>query len=335
MALAAVCVLLVLAAPFLLVLRALLPVMPPTGMRLARLLLVCAAYQRGFAVTCLSGSLRIRLRRLPEHECLRAFDRLTALAATRFARIAMAWARAGIAFEGPLALPDRGAPVVVLARHAGILNTQLALSVASVVLRRSPRGIAKRCVAIDPGLRALLRGEPLELFRWHRAGRAAALAQLAISGAQLTNREVLCLFPEGTNLTAKRRASAIASVRSREGGAAAYEAEAMSCVMPPHLAGALAVLRAAPTAQVLVLAHTGLEDLLSWRLPEGYPPGDGSMLRMRWWSFRPGEVPREAGELARWLQTRWRAIDDWILLARSETDERGTEPQPLRRFDAA
>ncbi|WP_033214613.1 hypothetical protein [Kitasatospora phosalacinea] len=300
---------LLLLLPLLLPLGLLRPLLPGRAAAAARLPLVWAAYLAGFSLTALAGSLRLRARPAGPD----AWRLLTARAGRRFRRLAEDWTGLRFQVDPPEPLPDPGRPVVVLARHAGILNTQLAVTAVAAVLGRHPRGVAKRCVALEPGLRALLRGVPLALFRWNRAGRAAALAELAAQGRALGPDEALWLYPEGTNYSAARRAESIARLRTRGQDALADRAEAMPHVLPPHLPGAMAALRAAgPSAVVLVCGHTGPERLLPWMLGPGYAPGPCDRVRLRWWGFPADQVPADPEDFADWLYECWERLDRWI-----------------------
>ncbi|RPE36904.1 hypothetical protein [Kitasatospora cineracea] len=309
LALGALTVLLLLLAPLLLLLGLLRPLLPARAAGAARLPLVWAAYLAGFSLTALAGSLRLRARGAGPD----AWRLLTARCGRRFRRLAGRWSGLRFRIEPPDPMPDPGRPVIVLARHAGILNTQLAFTAVTAVLGLRPRGIAKRCVALEPGLRALLRGIPLALFRWDRAGRAAALAELTAQSRSLGPGEALWLYPEGTNYSAARRSASIARLRARGQHALADRAEAMPHLLPPHLPGALAVLAAAvPGTQVLVCGHTGPERLLPWMLGPGYAPGPGDLVRLRWWTFRADRVPTDPARFADWLYDRWHHLDTWI-----------------------
>ncbi|MFE1320251.1 hypothetical protein [Kitasatospora phosalacinea] len=309
LALGALTVFLLLLAPLLLLLGLLRPLLPGRAAAAARLPLVWAAYLAGFSLTALAGSLRLRARRAGPDD----WRLLAARAGRRFRWLTERWTGLRFRIELPDPPPDPGRPVVVLARHAGILNTQLAVVAVSAVLGRSPRGIAKRCVALEPGLRALLRGVPLVLFRWNRAGRAAALAELSWQGRELGPGQAFWLYPEGTNYSAARRAGSIARLRARGQHALAERAEAMPHLLPPHLPGARAVLAAVdPSALVLVCGHTGPERLLPWMLGPGYGPGPGDLVRLHWWSYRADQLPTDPEEFADWLYGRWEQLDAWI-----------------------
>ena len=90
------------------------------------------------------------------------------------------------------------------------------------------------------------------------------------------------IFPEGGNFTAARRDRAIARLRKLGLERMAVRAEEMTHVLAPRPGGVLAALDAAPEADVLMVAHTGLDHLITvsdlWReLPMD------KQITMRWW----------------------------------------------------
>jgi hypothetical protein len=120
------------------------------------------------------------------------------------------------------------------------------------------------------------------------------------------------LFPEGRNFTAHRRLSSIARLEDIGDHAAAERAREMRHVLMPRIGGAAAAVAAAEGAEVIFVAHTGLEDLSSfvdlWR----GTPMDAS-IRVKLWRVGAADVPHDDHEAAAWLLARWRRIDAWIL----------------------
>ena len=119
------------------------------------------------------------------------------------------------------------------------------------------------------------------------------------------------IFPEGGNFTPERRDRAIERLRSLGLDAMADRAEEMVNVLAPRPGGLLAALDAAPDADVLLVAHTGLDHLLTvadlWReLPMD------KQLVMRWWRVPRAEIPASREARIDWLYSRWEEIDRWI-----------------------
>jgi hypothetical protein len=129
----------------------------------------------------------------------------------------------------------------------------------------------------------------------------------------MSSRSALVIFPEGGNWTPLRWRRAIDRLRRRGHPDLAERAAAMPNVLPPRPAGALAAIAACPRADVIFVAHTGLDRLVSvrdvWR----------SLLtdmeiRARWWRVPAASVPRadSSDTQITWLYDWWERIDAWI-----------------------
>ena len=123
--------------------------------------------------------------------------------------------------------------------------------------------------------------------------------------------DALVLYPEGHDFTERLRVRMIASLRRRGYHRAADRAESWEYVLPPRHKGPLAAIQAAPDADVVLVAHTALEELGSFRqlhnrLPLARP------IRARYWRVSAAEVPHEQEALIAWLYGWWETIDEWI-----------------------
>ena len=119
------------------------------------------------------------------------------------------------------------------------------------------------------------------------------------------------IFPEGGNFTPARRERAIARLHKLGLHQMAGRAERMTNVLAPRPGGFLAALDAAPDADVVMVAHTGLDHLLTvadvWR----ELPMDKTLV-MRWWEVPRSEIPAGRDERIEWLFGWWEQIDAWI-----------------------
>ena len=103
----------------------------------------------------------------------------------------------------------------------------------------------------------------------------------------------------------------IASLKRRGLHGAAARAESWDFVLPPRHKGPLAAIQAAPDADVVLVAHTALEEVgslrqLHNRLPLQRP------IKARYWRVAAADVPHEKDALIAWLYGWWETIDDWI-----------------------
>ena len=99
------------------------------------------------------------------------------------------------------------------------------------------------------------------------------------------------IFPEGGNFTEGRRTRGIERLRKLGLDKMAERAEAMTHVLAPRPGGFIAALDAAPEADVVLVAHTGLDHVVTvgdiWR----ELPMDKRIV-MRWWKIAARRDPR-------------------------------------------
>lgn len=208
--------------------------------------------------------------------------------------------------------PDHPPPVLVLARHAGPGDSFTLVHLIASYLDRCPRVVLKAALQWDPGLDVVL-NRLLAYFLPSRSGagedRTARLAELA---AGLTAADALLLFPEGGNWTPNRHRRAVRRLWRAGRRRAARIAAANPHVLPPRPGGTLACLAARPDADVLVVAHTGLDNLVSpalmWR---ALPLVDRPML-VGWCLVQAAELPRSEESRLAWLTAQWSRVDDWV-----------------------
>ncbi|MFB7509802.1 1-acyl-sn-glycerol-3-phosphate acyltransferase [Streptomyces broussonetiae] len=199
-------------------------------------------------------------------------------------------------------------PVLVFVRHAGVGDSFLLLQILLSQAGLRPHTVLKRTLRADPALDVLI-GRVPHCFLPPFDGRAEdAIADLA---AGLGPGDALVIFPEGGNFTPRRRRRAIASLRRQGLPRRASRAERMRHVLPPRDAGALAAIAAAPTADVVFVAHTGLDVVHSARsVWSQLPLREG--VRARWWRIPASRVPPGNDARSEWLLTQWARVDRWI-----------------------
>jgi len=206
---------------------------------------------------------------------------------------------------------ERRPPLLVLSRHAGPGDSMLLVH-ALVRLGYRPHIVLRDSLQWGPALDTVLNRLP-NLFLSAGDSPADRRAEISRLAAQLSDDDALVLFPEGRNFTARRRLASIARLEELGQHAAAEQAREMRHVLVPRSGGASAALAAAPHADVIFVAHTGLEDLSSpvdlWR---GTPMD--AEIRVKLWRVPAAQTPKGGDDATQeWLLTWWRRIDAWIL----------------------
>jgi 1-acyl-sn-glycerol-3-phosphate acyltransferase len=218
--------------------------------------------------------------------------------------------RVRVAVEGPAPGSYTGRPLIVCCRHAGPGDSFLLVHALVNWYDREPRIVLKDTLQWDPAIDVVLNRLP---SRFIRPGHdpEQTIAHIAELATALDDNDAFVIFPEGGNFTPRRRERAIARLHRLGLHRRAERAAGMMHVLAPRPGGLLAALAAAPQADVVWVAHTGLDDLAGvadvWRAL----PMDRA-IQMRWWQVPAGEVPRGPDAQTEWLFAWWERIDGWI-----------------------
>jgi 1-acyl-sn-glycerol-3-phosphate acyltransferase len=204
-------------------------------------------------------------------------------------------------------------PVIVFSRHAGPGDSLLLVHYLLTACGRRPRVVMKASLQLDPSLDVVANRLPNAFVQHRQAGGRHFTEQIRRLAAGLDSEGALVLFPEGGNWTPLRWRRAVTRLRRQGQDYLAERAMAMPHVLPPRPGGALAAIGACPSADVIFVAHAGLDKLVSvrdvWR-----SLSDQQTVRARWWRVPAEQVPRGASREAQvgWLYDWWERIDAWI-----------------------
>lgn len=206
-------------------------------------------------------------------------------------------------------LPPR--PVLVFSRHAGAGDSFLLAHELVNTYGRTPSIVLQEALQLDPCIDIALNRLPSRFIPRDPPPGSGVVASIGELAAALPDDGALILFPEGGNFTEGRRRRAIERLEERGLAAEAAKARELRTVLPPRPGGTLAALDAAPRADVVFVAHTGLEALSSVRQVLDGIPMEHSV-RMAWWFVPAAEVPLTETERISWLYEWWERIDTWI-----------------------
>jgi len=204
-----------------------------------------------------------------------------------------------------------GEPLLVFCRHAGPGDSFTLMYALMHWYGREPRVVLKDTLAWDPAIDVILHRLPNRFVSPGKVPGDELERQVGELARGLDENDAFVIFPEGGNFTPRRRQRAIDRLRKLGMERMAQRAEKMIHVLAPRPGGFLAALDAAPDADVVLVAHTGLDHMMTvsdvWR----ELPMDKRIV-MRWWQVPRAEIPAGREERIEWLFEWWERIDEWI-----------------------
>jgi 1-acyl-sn-glycerol-3-phosphate acyltransferase len=201
-------------------------------------------------------------------------------------------------------------PVLVMIRHASIIDNALPDAIVGRAHGLGFRFIIKRELQVLPTIDIGGRWVPTLFVRRASGDTAAELERMRALTVNMSSRDGLLIYPEGTRWTTEKLARAKKIIVERQPEIALLAARLQN-VLPPRLGGTLELLESARDADVVVFGHFGLDgfeyisDIWSGGLV-------GTAVRLKFWRFPAAEVPSDRDELIAWLYDRWQMLDDWI-----------------------
>lgn len=201
-------------------------------------------------------------------------------------------------------------PVVVLIRHASIIDNTLPDVIIGGAHGLGFRFVIKRELQMLPTIDIGGRWVPTLFVRRASGDVAAELLRFHALTENLSTRDGILIYPEGTRATAEKLARAKAILAERQPEVAPLAAR-LQHLLPPRLGGTIALLQSGAGADVVIFGHVGLDgfEYISDIWAGGLV---GTTVRLKFWRFAAAEVPRDRAELIEWLYERWQELDDWV-----------------------
>jgi 1-acyl-sn-glycerol-3-phosphate acyltransferase len=206
-------------------------------------------------------------------------------------------------------------PVLVLIRHASIIDNALPDVVVGRAHGLGFRFTIKRELQMLPTIDIGGRWVPTLFVRRASGDTAVELERMRALTVNMSARDGLLMYPEGTRWTAEKLARAKEIIAERQPEIAPLAARLRN-LLPPRLGGPIVLLESARDADVVIFGHVGLDgfqyisDIWSGGLV-------GTTVRLKFWRYPAAEVPSDRDELITWLYDRWQELDDWIGEVRS------------------
>lgn len=222
------------------------------------------------------------------------------------------WVGLRVEFEEPLDFGSERSPLLVFARHAGPGDSVVLAWLLTAYAGRLPRIVLKDFLRWDPGIGAVLY-RVRSYFVPSRSGAGDDRAKpVQVLAESLERMDALLLFPEGQNWTPSRWTRTIEKLREQGHYERADLAESWEHILPPRSRGVVTAMTARPDADVMIVAHTGLEWLVTpWQIFKAIPLHDHPFL-IRAWTFGPDERPTDPAEIAIWLDEQWAVVAEWV-----------------------
>ncbi|MEU6785178.1 1-acyl-sn-glycerol-3-phosphate acyltransferase [Nonomuraea angiospora] len=295
--------------------------LPPPRRRGARFVWFATVWltlESGVLITCLWLWVAGGARRRERHYALITWFLAKAhAAAVRIFRLTMEIQEPDLTAEEQSARLTR--PVIVLSRHAGPGDSFLLIYYLLAIYHRQPRIVMKAALQYDPSLDVVINRLP-NAFVPRKSGQKRIIEEIHRLAATMGDQDALVIFPEGGNFTPRRRRLAIRRLEEKGLTEEAERARGMDHLLPPRPNGAITAIEACPSADVIFVAHTGLDDLVTlgdvWRkLPFN------AQITAKWWRVPAAEIPAEREDRIRWLYDHWEQIDAWIATQRMARTE--------------
>jgi 1-acyl-sn-glycerol-3-phosphate acyltransferase len=203
----------------------------------------------------------------------------------------------------------RPGPVIVIGRHASHADAILPAWLLGTRNAMNVRYVITAGLTWGPAFNLFGHRLPNHFVNRSKSHNAADLAPLANLASSADAYDAVIIFPEGHFATPERRERALTRITDP---VLASRAQKLLHLLPPRPAGTVALLDAAPHADVIVINHVGLERFQTvgaiWR---NVPFTDPVRVRVQRVSAR--DVPRfDNDATVGWLTDTWQDMDDWI-----------------------
>ncbi len=201
------------------------------------------------------------------------------------------------------------APFLLFVRHTSVADTLLAAVCVANPHRLVLRYVLKDALLWDPCLDIVGHRLPNAFIDRSKNNREANVEALVSLLQGLDARSAVLLYPEGTRFSAQKLQQAQALWAQKKEDPLSETVQTYRHVLPPRMAGPMALLSNAPGLDVVVLEHVGFEDVTTlaqcW---QGALVGRTIHVRLR-------RIKRESIDEkneAQWLFKTWAEVDSWV-----------------------
>jgi 1-acyl-sn-glycerol-3-phosphate acyltransferase len=203
-------------------------------------------------------------------------------------------------------------PILMFARHASLADSLVSAYVVTTLAQMKPRYVLKRELLADPCLDVVGQRLPNHFLDRNATDSTPELQALEALVTDIDVSTVGIIFPEGTRANEKKRKRAIEKIALID-SARADRLHDMKHLLPPRPAGAAAMLRGCPSADVVFAWHVGFEGLDTFGgilrgISSRMPPIRFHLRRVERLAV-PITSQVDTNEMTKWLDSEWMRMD--------------------------
>ena len=197
-----------------------------------------------------------------------------------------------------------GAGAIVLPRHTSIGDTIFPVSFYAKPCSLGVRYVLKRELLLDPCLDIVGNRIPNIFLDRVADDMSSELSAIQTLAQNASDTESLIIYMEGTRFSVAKRARIIASLREGSDVRQLENAERWDNILPPRMAGAMALIEGAPHKDLLFCAHTGFEGSANFATLFNGSWLD-SVVRLRFWRIAARDIPVGVNARREFLLSQW------------------------------
>jgi 1-acyl-sn-glycerol-3-phosphate acyltransferase len=203
-------------------------------------------------------------------------------------------------------------PVLLFARHASLADSLVSAYVVTSLAQMNPRYVLKRELLADPCLDVVGQRLPNHFLDRQATDSTPELLALEELVTGIDESTVGIIFPEGTRANKKKRDRALEKIAVVD-AERAQRLQGMKHLLPPRPAGAAAMLRGCPSADVVFAWHVGFEGLDTFGgilrgISSRMPPIRFHLRRVERLAA-PLTSQVDTNEMTKWLDREWMRMD--------------------------
>ncbi|MSO39360.1 MAG: hypothetical protein EXQ66_02970 [Ilumatobacteraceae bacterium] len=214
-------------------------------------------------------------------------------------------------------------PVLMFARHASLADSLVSAYVVTTLAQMNPRYVLKRELLADPCLDVVGQRLPNHFLDRNANDAQPELDALEKLVSDMDASTVGIIFPEGTRANDAKRTRALEKISSID-PSRGQRLSAMQHLLPPRPAGAGAMMRGNPMADVVLAWHIGFEGLDTFGGILQAISTKMAPIRFVMRRVSRSQIPSDNIEsFTEWLDNEWMRMDQEVEVALNERNHHG------------